>query len=170
MTKSTQPVGKKVYPVNMHSKPSTIVFCGSASRFNYEKDGLRRNVFIDFVVEDLGIHPTDFVAIMVEGGPSAFAHQQQRPEDFGFLLSQLGRFVEKHYDSAKRIIFIGYQECSYYLTLKHHPDLKDREKHDLPKGAKKVHNMTSGGEIECYYASFTGDRKGVTFERVPWGR
>lgn len=146
----------KSYKAIRDPKPSVLILRCSDPRF--------RIAFRDFTAEELGLAQGEFVPINVAGGPAALAHQKAKPEDFHYLMSQIKFFLE-HFDTIRKVVLVGHQNCGYYKTIDH-PDKEDKEKKDLPRATDILLHHMPGIKVESYYARFSDEsRAEIVFEK-----
>ena len=139
-------------------KPNTIIINCSDPRFKI--------AFRAFIIEGLELSQGEFVQINVAGGPAALAHRKTKYNGFWYLIDQI-RFFLRHFESIKKIVLIGHEDCGFYKTIADHPDKKDPEKKDLPRAIEAIHETLDGREVKSYYASFTDENRAeIVFEEV----
>jgi len=137
-------------------KPTMLRIACSDPRF--------RIAFKGFTIEHLGFQPGQFVPIDIGGGPAALAHEILLNRDFDFLMSQI-KFFLGHFPTIKTVVLIGHQDCGYYKTIPDHPDLKDKEKRDLPRAVNSLRSRLSDDvQVLAYYASLEYER--IAFEDI----
>lgn len=151
------------YPIIMKRNVTAIVFDCSDTRCP--------RAFRQFLRKELGLEiGRDYQQTMVMGGAAALAHgplskahQKESVTDFYFMVNQAKRLVKNNRGpdgktTIKRFIFLGHQDCHYYLEVTEHPDPKEeRVAADLRRAAEEISRILNMPEIrvEAYFGRFT---------------
>lgn len=145
---------KKKFPAINNPKPEVIVIHCSDPRF--------RIAFRRFISRRLKLVGGKFVPINIAGGPAALANRETKLGEWHFLVGQIMFFLS-HFETVKKIVVIGHEDCGYYKTVYTAGD--DREKRDLPKAASSLRielarkPATCDVEVACYFASFADENR-----------
>ena len=160
---------RPTYKLQAGAAPDAIVVHCSDPRF--------QGAFSEFIRNELGLAPGEYIPIVVGGGGGVLAHPEQLPKEFKFLKDRFDMHMRR-FHSISRIILINHEGCDYYAglrdKLKHlfgplASSTTDKQRSDLKGVAHKLVGMVLPGvNIELYYAHLvTPDGDSVVFDRIP---
>jgi len=139
------------YTALVNPRPEALVICGIDPRLKL--------AITQFIKEELRLAHGKFIQVSVAGGPAFLAHKKTDADGFYSLTRQI-YFSLKHFESIKRIIIIGQNDCDYYKTITNHSEIIEKEKKDLPKATKAILELLKqmGRRdvlVESFYANFS---------------
>src|SRR5437868_4251460 len=116
----------------------------------YCSDGRVGDHFDDFLQNGLKLPRYDRVAL--PGGPAALVEYPQTKLEHAAVIDELHFLVEVH--EIERVVLIQHQNCAFYtrrLELRGF-HVEKTQYDDLKKAADFVREVTSVGQVDCYFA------------------
>lgn len=163
------PGGRPTYKLQQGAAPEALVVYCSDPRF--------QSAFQQFIKNELGLSPGEYIPIVIGGGGGVLAHPEQLPKEFKFLKDRFEMHMHR-FPSISRIVLINHEGCDYYEGLKDRlkhlfgplaSSTTDKQRNDLKGVARKLIGMVLPGvNIELYYAHLDKpDGDSVVFDRIP---